>query len=192
MGKSEAAQDNFAAARSIHERQSTDLGMANWLCHQSDVALRQSLWWEAREFATQSVERFRQIDHRLGIAYALANLAEAASRQKEHGLTRTSFCEAVAICRETNHPDILSVLLTSQARSCVAQGHSRDAALLLAGAARLRSILGIHLRPEEGAELSLLETNVGAVGTTDSLGAATAQFSTMSPDAIISAVLAIC
>jgi predicted ATPase len=191
QGQHDAAQAYFSEARSIYEAHSNERGMAAWLCNQSDLALRRSNWRDAQSFAEQSLERFRKIDNRLGIAYALANLAEAAARQDDHALTDASVREAVAICGDTNHQDLLPVLLMSQARSKLAQGRAGEAALLLAGVGRLRSILNSLLAGEEQREMTAIEQHLRSIDSGELLPRAQAQLSAAGAEEVLQVVAAL-
>jgi predicted ATPase/class 3 adenylate cyclase len=185
QGQHDAAQACFSEARSIYEAHSNERGMAAWLCNQSDLALRRSNWRDAQSFAEQSLERFRKIDNRLGIAYALANLAEAAARQDDHALTDASGREAVAICGDTNHQDLLPVLLMTRAKSQLAQGQAASAAALMAGAARLRAMLNAPGRPDEQLDAEAMESGLRALAGDDILASAKNQLASLGADDLI-------
>ncbi len=150
------AQKLFAEAKSIYEHQSNTRGMAAWLCGQSDLALRQSNWQEAQSLAEQSLERFRGIDHRIGVVCALANLAKADSRLGNYGAVDASIREAFNSCMDINFRDLMPILLITQSHSNLLQGNMEQGVLLYAGAVRLRTLLNIPISPEEQEDLTII------------------------------------
>jgi tetratricopeptide (TPR) repeat protein len=190
LGRQEQAQALFAEARALNEAHGNESGMAAWLCNQSDAALRQNNWKEAQEYAEQSLERFRKIDNPLGIAYALANLADAASRQYLHALAEASIAEAVGICREIGHFDLLPNLFLTRARTRYTVGDARGAALLLTGTARLHALLQSAPEPSAHAESENLERGIRGMGAGDALDAACRQIAPLDLDQLTSQLLA--
>ena len=163
--------------------------MANWFGNQSDLALRQSHWEYAQALAEQSVERYRKHDNRLGIAYALANLTEAASRLDRHEVADVSAREAIAICTETHHHDIVPVILCALARSRTARVRAKSAAVLFTAAARIRTLLQSSTTPEEECELAALEGVIRSHDNGDFLMAAEVKFSAMDGGAVLAELL---
>lgn len=180
-----AAEKLFAEAKGICERQSDAKGMAIWLANQSDLALRQSNWRDAQSFAEQCLEQFRKMEHQVGTACALANLAKAAARLENHTAVEAAVREAVAICIESSFNDVLPLLLITLADSYMRQNKIENAARLLSGAMRLRTLLNTPASGEEQEDLDCIIDDIRRQQGEDHLTTTAAQFLAVSMDELI-------
>jgi len=185
LGNLDGARGRFDEARTIYERHADLRGVAGWLCNQSDLALRQSQWTEAESFAAQSLERFRQIDDRIGIAIALANLAESSARQGKHETVETSVKEACSICADADYRNLIATLLLTLARSQIDRCLWIESADSLATAHKLRGLLGVPYSDEELAEITKLEENLRLQVGEGVLAAARVQLAAITMDDLI-------
>jgi len=81
------------------------------------------------------------------------------------------------------------MLLITRTASYLAQGQAEEAASLLAGAGRLRSLLGIPSQSEEQTDRKLLEARISEEGACGLLESARLEQASSGPDELVARLL---
>jgi hypothetical protein len=110
--------------------------------------------------ADQSIDRFRSIEHRFGVAYALVNKAQAAARLNRHEAVDASVTEAFDICSDANLHLLAPALLAARARSRLARGQNAASIEALMAARRVQTLLETAPSNEDVAQLEAIETEL--------------------------------
>lgn len=127
--------------------------MAWALNHQGDVARDQGESAAARTLYQQSLEDFRELGDRWGIAGSLADLGNLAREQQDYGAADALYRESLELFRGLDHKRGIARLLESFACSAAAQNEPERGLRLAGAATALRHSIGAPLTADEQSKL---------------------------------------
>jgi tetratricopeptide (TPR) repeat protein len=103
----------------------------------------------ARAFLEESVQRYRELNDREGIAYALLNLGSVAEDEDDYPGARALHGESLAIAREVGNRRCIASALEGLANAISKTIGPTQAARTWGAAERLRENVGAPLAPSE-------------------------------------------